>query len=170
MAFDLWDIRVACPFHSGRESSTTTSSQARCLDLIDNLCTLSIAVLRLISMPPRTQSCPLRTISLVLCQSPYFLALARSAPWCPYRFWNILSWSFNPPKCVRFGGWGASCTVANPRVCCAEPAELGNRDAAPADDGRTRLVRAETALVDGACRDSIVGDGCARLSRRWSMS
>ena len=39
------------------------------------------------------------------------MALFKSAPWWPYRFWNIRSWSFSPPKWVLLGG-GASWTVA----------------------------------------------------------
>jgi hypothetical protein len=108
-----------------------------------------------ISMPQHTQSWPLRIISFVLCQSPYFLALARSAPWCPYRFWKIRSRSFNPPKWVLFGG-GASWTVASPRLCCAGETEEGNREATHAVEGRTRVDREETTLGEGACRESIV--------------
>jgi hypothetical protein len=59
--------------------------------------------------------------------------------------------------------------VASPRVCCAGPTELGNREVAPAVDGRTRVEREETALGDGACRESIVRGGCARMSESVSL-
>lgn len=43
--------------------------------------------------------------------------------------------------------------MASPRVCCIE---LGNRATAQAVEGRTRVERQDTALLEGACRDSIV--------------
>jgi len=43
--------------------------------------------------------------------------------------------------------------VASPRDCCTE---LDNRDTAQAVEGRTRLERQETALGQGACRESIL--------------
>ena len=52
--------------------------------------------------------------------------------------------------------------MASPRVCCA-----GEKDAREvAAHGRTRVEREETALGEGACRDSIVRGGCAQLSRK----
>lgn len=46
---------------------------------------------------PMIQSCPLRIISFVLCQSPIFFALLRSAGIRPYKFWKMRSWSLRPP-------------------------------------------------------------------------
>ena len=64
-----------------------------------------------------TQSWPFRIISFVLYQSPHFMACFRSGGCRPYKFWNILSWSFNPP--YTRGGCAAapSWTVAKPRRC-----------------------------------------------------
>jgi hypothetical protein len=36
---------------------------------------------------------------------------------------------------------------------------------AHADEGRTRAEREDTALGEGACRESILKDGCAQLSK-----
>jgi hypothetical protein len=54
--------------------------------------------------------------------------------------------------------------VASPRVCWDGEAEEGNREAAWAVDGRTRVEREETALGDGAYRESMLRGGCAQLS------
>jgi hypothetical protein len=54
--------------------------------------------------------------------------------------------------------------VASPRLCCAEETEEGNREAACAVEGSTLVESDETALGDGACRESIVRCGCAQLS------
>jgi hypothetical protein len=54
--------------------------------------------------------------------------------------------------------------VARPRLCCDEETERGNRDAAHAVEGSTRVEREEAVLQDGACRESIVRSGCAQLS------
>ena len=58
--------------------------------------------------------------------------------------------------------------MASPRLCCAGETEVGNREAACAVEGNTtRAEREETALGDGACRESIVRGGCAQLSDCW---
>jgi len=54
--------------------------------------------------------------------------------------------------------------VASPRLCCDGETEEGNREAACAVEGSTRAERVETALGDGACRESILRGGCAQLS------
>jgi len=54
--------------------------------------------------------------------------------------------------------------VASPRLCGAGETEVGNRDAAHAVEGSTRMEREETALGEGACRESILRGGCAQLS------
>jgi hypothetical protein len=54
--------------------------------------------------------------------------------------------------------------VASARVCCVGETEEGNREAAWAVERRTREEREETALGDGACRESILRCGCAQLS------
>lgn len=96
----------------------------------------------------RTQSWPFSTISLVLYQSPYFIALFKSVPWWPYRLVNIRSWSFRPPYCLL----GApSWTVAKERAW-----DEGRRAAAEAE-GRERLESwAREALVGAAARVIIV--------------
>lgn len=55
--------------------------------------------------------------------------------------------------------------MASPRVCCAGP-ELGNRETAEDVDGRMRVEREDTALGEGACRESILMCCCAQLRRR----
>ncbi len=57
--------------------------------------------------------------------------------------------------------------MARPRFCCAGETEEGNREAALAVDGRTRVERAETAFCEGACRESIARCCCAQLSSDW---
>jgi hypothetical protein len=54
--------------------------------------------------------------------------------------------------------------VASPRVCCDGETEEGNREAAWAVQGSTRVEREDTALGEGACRESILRDSCAQLS------
>jgi hypothetical protein len=54
--------------------------------------------------------------------------------------------------------------VANPRVCCEGETEEEKREAAWAVEGRTRVEREDTALGEGACRESILRDSCAQLS------
>jgi len=56
--------------------------------------------------------------------------------------------------------------VASPRLCCAGEAELGNRETAEDVDGRMRVEREDTALGEGACRESILMCCCAQLSVR----
>ena len=55
--------------------------------------------------------------------------------------------------------------MASPRLCCAGP-ELGNRETAEDVDGRMRVEREDTALGEGACRESILMYCCAQLSLR----
>ena len=57
--------------------------------------------------------------------------------------------------------------MASPRLCGDGATEEGNREAACAVDGMTRVDREETALGDGACRESILRGGCAQLSETW---
>lgn len=54
--------------------------------------------------------------------------------------------------------------MASARVCCDGETEEGNREAARAVEGSTRVEREEMALGDGACRESILRDRCAQLS------
>ncbi len=54
--------------------------------------------------------------------------------------------------------------MASPRVWCDGETEEGNREAAWAVEGSTRVEREETALGDGAYRESILRDCCAQLS------
>jgi hypothetical protein len=123
-----------------------------------------------------TQSWPLSRISLVLCQSPYFMALLISAPWWPYKFWKILSWSFKPPY-VLTGFAFVSFTVARVRFCVREGAAVERRVAAEAA-GRARWAAALSADEAGACRASIVNailvltgaiDARAAGERTWSL-
>jgi hypothetical protein len=95
-----------------------------------------------------TQSWPLRMISFVLYQSPYFFALARSAPWCPYRFWNIRSSSASGP-CRDLGA--LSWTVASPRVCCRREGQAGSREARAEVVGRALVARWLRACGEGTC-------------------
>jgi hypothetical protein len=76
------------------------------------------------------------------------MALFRSAPWCPYRFWKILSWSFNPPYTL-FGG--ASLTVAKFLFCVREGVVAATESRAA-----VRGAAALSAELAGACRASIV--------------
>lgn len=93
-------------------------------------------------------------ISFVLCQSPYFWALFKSAPWCPYRFWKILSWSFNPPYTLL---GGVSCTVARVLFWVRDGVAAAERRVAVEVAGRARWAAAPSADGAGACRASIVG-------------
>jgi hypothetical protein len=122
-----------------------------------------------------TQSWPFRIISFVLCQSPYFMALFRSAPWCPYKFWKILSWSFRPPYTL-FGA--ASFTVARVLFCVGEGVAVVDRRVAAEAAGRARWAAALRADEAGACRASIVNAGMgwtgaidarAAGERAWSL-
>jgi hypothetical protein len=81
------------------------------------------------------------------------MALFRSAPWCPYKFWKILSWSFKPPY-VLFGG--ASFTVAKVLFCVREGVAAVERRVAAEAAGRARWAAALSADEAGACRASIV--------------
>jgi hypothetical protein len=101
-------------------------------------------------------SCPFSSISFVLCQSPYFCALFRSAPWCPYKFWKILSWSFRPPY-ILFGG--ASFTVANALFCVRCGGVAVERRAAAEAAGNTRWAAPLSVEGVGACRASIFDAG-----------
>jgi hypothetical protein len=114
------------------------------------ICSVSTAPF-LVIVTRHTQSCPLSKISLVLCQSPYFMALLRSAPWCPYKFWKMRSWSFNPPYTL-FGG--ASLTVARVLFCVRWGVEAATDRRVAA--GRVRWAAWLSAEVAGACRASMV--------------
>jgi len=98
-------------------------------------------------------------ISLVLYQSPYFMALFRSAPWWPYKFWKMRSWSLSPPY-VRFG---ASCTVARFLLCDRDGVAVERREAAHVA-GNARWTTALSTCGAGAWRTSIVStiSGCSR--------
>jgi len=80
------------------------------------------------------------------------MALLISAPWCPYKFWKILSWSFNPPYTL-FGG--ASLTVARFLFCVLEGVVAATERRAAA-----RGALALSAELAGACRASIVYAVC----------
>ena len=54
--------------------------------------------------------------------------------------------------------------MASPRICCDGETEEGNREVAWAVEGSTRVEREETALGDGACRESILRVSCAQLT------
>lgn len=96
-------------------------------------------------------------ISFVLCQSPYFIALFRSAPWWPYRFWKIRSWSLRPPY-VLLGA--ASFTVARVRFCCWVGAAAVARRVAAVVAGSARWAAAARADEAGACLASILNAVC----------
>jgi hypothetical protein len=119
---------------------------------------------RLLQEYLHTQSCPLSKISFVLYQSPYFFALFKSAPWCSVQILEDTILILQPPKWIRFGGGGASWTVASPRVCC--DGGNGRRESRGSVCCRRQdpLRDDETALGEGACRESIVRCGCAQLS------
>lgn len=54
--------------------------------------------------------------------------------------------------------------MASPRFCCAAAPTEGSREAAAEVEDTTRVDRPVTALVEGACRESILSVGCAQLS------
>ncbi len=56
--------------------------------------------------------------------------------------------------------------MASPRLCCEEVDEDNREEACTlaAVDDTTRADRTEAALEEGACRESILGRGCAQLS------
>jgi hypothetical protein len=85
------------------------------------------------------------------------MALFRSAPWCPYRFWKILSWSLRPPYTL-FGG--ASFTVARFLCCVREGVAAVERRVAAEAAGRARWAAALSVEDAGACRASIVNAVC----------
>jgi hypothetical protein len=89
------------------------------------------------------------------------MALFKSAPWCPYRFWKILSWSFRPPY-VLLGG--VSWTVASVLFCVRLFGAAVERRVAAEAAGRARCAAALSAFGAGACRASIV-DADSVLSR-----
>jgi hypothetical protein len=164
----------AYPFQARGETSTTSAAQTRRLDLGDDL-HQSAQLYITKATAHHTQSWPLSRISLVLCQSPYFMALFRSAPWCPYKFWKILSWSFRPPYTL-FGG--ASLTVARVLFCVCEGVAAVDRRVAAEAAGRARWAAALRADEAGACRASIVNavmgltgaiDARAAGERTWSL-
>lgn len=88
-------------------------------------------------------------MSFVRYQSPYFIADFKSAPWCPYKFVNIRSWSFSPPWCCTGGAF--SWTVANDRAATCWPwvARTADRD--------ERLASEDD--VDGAAARGIIMAG-----------
>ena len=96
-----------------------------------------------------------------MCQSPYFCALFKSAPWCPYKFWKILSWSLRPPY-VLFGG--ASCTVASVLFCVRFWGAAVERRVAAEAAGSARWAAALSVDEAGACRASIVIAVCVLSS------
>ena len=104
-----------------------------------------------------TQSSPFKRISFVLCQSPYFIALFKSAPWWPYKFWKMRSWSLRPPY-VLLGA--ASFTVARVRFCCCDGAAAVERRVAAVAAGSARWAAAARADEAGARRASIVNAVC----------
>ena len=104
-----------------------------------------------------SQSWSLSRISLVLYQSPYFIALFRSAPWWPYRLVKIRSLSCRLRSCCT---GGASWTVAIDRFCEAESV----RRAGVADERSAFDADGADSILLNVCLSLLLG-GNVRLRR-----